>query len=162
MKCSREFRKLKPFNFIYMFIPQDRKNYDAIMGDGYTWRDGCPFCDSLSQDQHTLWKGKYWYILYNLFPYSGDDQHLMAVPYVHKAFSHELDQDEISELSDIYAFMKNFYGDRQYFSCTRESMANRSIEHFHMHFIPGKLQGSHLRKMLELQGFPIIEDLQIQ
>ncbi|MEI6710855.1 MAG: hypothetical protein WCK88_00910 [bacterium] len=37
-------------------------------------------------------------------------------------------------------------------------MANRSIEHLHIHFLPGKLQGMYLRKMLENQGFPIKED----
>ena len=132
------------------------------MGDGVTWRDGCPFCDVALQSGHTVWKGKYWYILYNLFPYSGDDQHLMAVPYAHRSFAHELDQDEVSELADVYAWMKNFYGERPYFSCTRETMDHRSIEHFHMHYIPGKLQWKYLRKMLEWQGFPIQEDLQIQ
>ena len=83
----------------------------------------------------------------------------MAVPYRHNRFSHELDLDEISEMKSIHLFMKGFYGTHDYFSCTRETMANRSIEHLHIHFIPGKLQGKFIRKMLELQGFPIIEDL---
>jgi hypothetical protein len=39
-------------------------------------------------------------------------------------------------------------------------MDHRSIEHFHIHYIPGKLQWKYLRKMLEWQGFPIQEDLQ--
>jgi len=85
----------------------------------------------------------------------------MAVPYAHKCFSHELDRDEIAELHEIYAFVKDWYGDRQYFSCTRESMANRSVEHLHIHFLPGKLQGKWLRKMLQTQGFPIEQELTI-
>lgn len=85
----------------------------------------------------------------------------MAVPYIHKRFSHELDQDEIEELKEIYSFMKEYYGEKDYFSSTRETLANRSIEHYHMHFIPGKLQGKYLRKMLEGQGFPIHEELPI-
>jgi diadenosine tetraphosphate (Ap4A) HIT family hydrolase len=89
---------------------------------------------------HTVWKGKYWYIIHNTYPYSGDSDHLMAIPCGHKTYSHELSSDEVLELADIYAFMRDYYGERQYFSCTRESMANRSIEHLHMHFLPGKLQ----------------------
>jgi hypothetical protein len=38
-------------------------------------------------------------------------------------------------------------------------MANRSVEHLHMHFLAGKLQWRYLRKMLENQWFPIKEDL---
>jgi diadenosine tetraphosphate (Ap4A) HIT family hydrolase len=83
----------------------------------------------------------------------------MAVPYEHKAFFYELTHEEISELHEIHLFMKGYFGKKDYFSCTRETFANRSIEHYHIHFIPGKLQGKFLRKMLELQGFPIQEEL---
>jgi diadenosine tetraphosphate (Ap4A) HIT family hydrolase len=40
-------------------------------------------------------------------------------------------------------------------------MANRSVEHFHIHFVPWKLQGKYLRKMLQNQGFPIVENLDL-
>jgi diadenosine tetraphosphate (Ap4A) HIT family hydrolase len=85
----------------------------------------------------------------------------MATPYEHKAFFHDLTSDEISELKDIHAFMKQYFGNKEYFSSTRETLANRSVEHYHMHFIPGQLQGAYLRKMLENQGFPIQEELDI-
>ncbi len=75
----------------------------------------------------------------------------MAVPYRHVKYSHELISEEFLEMKQIQDFMKEFYGKSQYFSATRESMANRSIEHVHMHFIPGKLQGAYLRCMLENQ-----------
>lgn len=39
-------------------------------------------------------------------------------------------------------------------------MENRSIEHFHQHFIPGKLQGKYLRNMLMNQGFPVVQYLE--
>lgn len=139
-----------------------REQYDALTRDKLLWKDECPFCDTQTQAGHTIWKGKHWYVLHNMFPYSGDTDHLMAVPFTHKTFSHELNGDELLELAEIYIFMKNFYGEKQYFSCTRETMANRSIEHLHMHFVPGKLQGKYIRKMLELQGFPIHEDLKIE
>lgn len=135
----------------------DRKSYDDTMRDRILGKDECPFCHISAQKDHTFWKGNYWYILHNIYPYSGDEKHLMAVPYNHKAFSHELDSDEISELSEIYRWMKEFYGEDDYFSCTRETLGNRSIEHYHMHFLPGKLQGKYIRKMLENQGFPIVE-----
>jgi len=93
-----------------------------------------------------------------MFPYSGNEQHIMAVPYAHKNLSIELSDDELVELHRVYAFMKDFYGEENYFSCTRETMAHRSVEHLHMHFIPGKLQGAYLMKMLEHQGFPIKEE----
>ncbi len=67
----------------------------------------------------------------------------MAVPKRHIAFSYELLEEEISELQDIYRFMKDFFekaGEKDYFSATRETMGNRSVEHYHIHFIPGRLQ----------------------
>ena len=138
-----------------------REEYDALTRDNALGKDVCPFCDRDSQSGHTVWKGKYWYILRNRFPYTWDEHHLMAVPYAHKRFSHELTPAEITELYDIYKFMKEYFGEKHYFSCTRESMSNRSIEHFHMHFIPWALQGKFVRKMLEWQGFPIQEKLEL-
>lgn len=82
----------------------------------------------------------------------------MAIPQAHKAFSYQLSQEELSELHEVYTEIKKLYGEKHYFSCTRESMANRSIEHLHIHFLPGKLQGKYLRKMLENQGFPVKEE----
>jgi diadenosine tetraphosphate (Ap4A) HIT family hydrolase len=85
----------------------------------------------------------------------------MAVPYVHKAYSYLLSEAEMEELWEVYRWVKDYYCEKDYFSCTRETLANRSIEHYHMHFLPGALQGKYLRKMLENQGFPIEEDLDI-
>ncbi len=144
-----------------MNMNEDRKAYDAKTREKILGREECPFCDVSAQADHTVWKGKYWYILRNLYPYSGDEQHLMVVPYVHKTFATELTSDEVGELVEVYQFMKDFYGDTQYFSCTRETMGNRSVEHYHTHFFPGHLQWKYLRKMLEIQGFPIEEDLHI-
>lgn len=64
----------------------------------------------------------------------------MLVPYEHKKFSYELTTEETSEMADAYKFIKDFYGNGKYFSATRETMDNRSIEHFHIHFLPGRLQ----------------------
>ena len=139
----------------------NRQVYDDLTKDSIFGKDNCPFCDPDAQKELIIWEWRYWFILYNLYPYSGDHGHVMAVPYAHKQYSHELDEDEFSELLGVHAFLKSFYGNGDYFSCTRETMANRSIEHVHMHFLPGKLQWNFVRKMLELQGFPIVQDLQI-
>jgi diadenosine tetraphosphate (Ap4A) HIT family hydrolase len=64
----------------------------------------------------------------------------MLVPYKHLMYSYELDKSQTEELAEAYTWIKDFYGEQIYFSCTRESMANRSVEHFHTHFLPGRLQ----------------------
>lgn len=141
------------------FTPRTRQEYHSNKWKTIFLEEDCPFCKPIDQSGHTVWKGKYWYILHNLYPYSGDNQHLMAVPYTHKVFIRELSPEEFLEILDIEKFMKEFYGDEDYFSATRETMANRSVEHLHIHFIPGKLQWKYLRKMLHDQGFPIDESI---
>lgn len=138
-----------------------RDLHKAMWGKKIYGKDDCPFCFPQQEDNERLWNGEYWSIFYNKYPYSWNDQHLMAVPNKHKHFSHELTHDELSELSTVYAFMHDYFWDNHYFSFTRESFANRSVEHLHIHFLVGKLQGRFLRKMLELQGYPIVEDLRI-
>ncbi|MDD3302755.1 MAG: hypothetical protein PHN31_04300 [Candidatus Gracilibacteria bacterium] len=139
-----------------------RDEYREVKGKiGIYGQDNCPFCDLESQKDHVIWKGKHWYILHNMFPYSGNEKHIMAVPYEHKKVGIELIDEEILELKDIYKFMEEWFGDENYFSCTRESMGNRSVEHYHMHFIPGRLQGKYLRKMLENQGYLVHQELDI-
>lgn len=123
------------------------------------WEDDCPFCKTEEQEWHTIWKWKYWYILHNLYPYTWDERHLMVVPYVHKKYYLELTDEEILDYKNACIFIREFYWDKNYFSCLRETMANKSIEHLHYHFISWKLQWKYLRKMLMDQWFPIIEDL---
>lgn len=124
----------------------------------YSEKD-CPFCKVEEQSWHTIWKGKYWYILHNISPYSGNEKHIMAVPYKHLKVAWDLTKEYFSELKDVNIFVKNFFWVQEYFSFTRETMANRSAEHYHIHFLVWKLQWRYLRKMLENQGFPIKEDL---
>lgn len=124
------------------------------------WKDDCPLCDIINLNKENLvWKWKHWFIVHNIYPYSGTEEHLMAVPITHKIFFTELNENEILELKDIHLFMKDYFTWKEYFSCNRESLANRSIEHLHIHFIPWKLQWKYLRKMLMDQGFPIIEHI---
>jgi diadenosine tetraphosphate (Ap4A) HIT family hydrolase len=76
-------------------------------------------------------------------------------------YSTDLNDDELLELKEVHKFVKDFFWNSEYFSCTRETQSYRSIEHFHTHFIPWKLQWKFLRKMLEWQGFPIKEDMKL-
>ncbi len=125
------------------------------------WKDNCPLCDMENQKSHIVWEWKYWYICLNMFPYSWDEKHLMVIPYEHKIYSVDLIDEELLEYKDVQKFMKNFYADEHYFSCTRESMGHRSIEHLHIHFVPWRLQWKYLRKMLQNQGYPIVQELDI-
>lgn len=138
-----------------------REEYHKWKGKELFWKDDCPFCDIEWQKWHIIWKGGFWYILHNLFPYSWTEKHIMAIPYEHKKWSIELTSEELLELKVIYEFAKDWFWEENYFSCTRETMANRSVEHFHIHFVPWKLQGKYLRKMLQNQGFPIVENLDL-
>jgi len=134
-----------------------RKEYHAKKWKKVYGLEDCPFCDK--NKISPIWKWKYWFILRNISPYSWDENHLMAIPYSHKKYSIELSVKELSELKEIHLFVKTFYWEEQYFSSTRETMWNRSVEHIHMHFIPWRLQWKYLRKMLENQGYPIKEEL---
>lgn len=134
-----------------------RKEYHAKKWKKIFWKEDCPFCF----DFKSIWEWKYWYIIRNISPYSWNKKHLMAIPFRHIKYSTELNKEEFSELQDIHKFVKKFYWNEDYFSTTRETMWNRSVEHLHMHFIPWRLQWKYLRKMLENQGFPIIEELNI-
>ena len=115
------------------------------------------------QEENIVWKWKYWYILHNIYPYSGDEGHIMAVPYKHRQFSVELSSQEFAEMKEIQEFVKGFFKgkSKDYFSATRETMWNRSVEHVHIHFISWKLQWKYLRKMLQNQGFPIVQELEV-
>jgi len=64
----------------------------------------------------------------------------MLIPIRHIQYNHELLSEESIELPLAYKYIKDFYKEEQYFSFTRESMANRSVEHVHTHFLPWKLK----------------------
>ncbi len=136
-----------------------RDDYFKIIWKGIYEKHECPLCDFDWNKGHTIWEWNHLHIIHNIFPYSWDDKHLMVVPYTHKDFSHELTVEELSEMKEVYNFMKEFYWEEHYFSCTRESYWNRSIKHYHMHFLPWRLEWKFLRKMLKGQGFPIDDEL---
>jgi diadenosine tetraphosphate (Ap4A) HIT family hydrolase len=60
---------------------------------------------------------------------------LLAFPKAHKKYFHELSDEEILDQKNIYTFCDEYFEDKQYFSTTRETMSNRSVEHYHIHFV---------------------------
>lgn len=138
-----------------------REDYHKIKQKEAYGREDCPFCDLETNKDYIIWRGKYWFLIHNKFPYSWNQKHIMALPYEHKKFSIELNEKELIELKEVYKFVKKWFWEESYFSCTRESMWNRSVEHIHIHFIPWRLQWKYLRKMLENQGYPIQQELDI-
>lgn len=111
-----------------------REQYHKIKWKEIYTQEDCPFCKKEENSRNIVREWKYWYILQNLFPYSWNDKHIMAVPYKHKKYSIELSDEEFLELKNIQRFVKDFYIEENYFSCTRETMWNRSVEHLHIHF----------------------------
>lgn len=85
----------------------------------------------------------------------------MAIPFDHIKTSIELEDKHLIELREVHKAVKDFFDWEEYFSFTRETMGNRSVEHLHIHFLAWKLEWKFLRKMLELQDFPITQDLKI-
>lgn len=85
----------------------------------------------------------------------------MAIPFDHIKTSLELDDKHLLELREVHKVVKDFFVWEEYFSFTRETMGNRSVEHLHIHFLGWKLQWKFLRKMLQMQGYPINQDLKI-
>lgn len=69
----------------------------------------CPFCDMESNKDLLVWKGVHWVILYNKYPYTGNDQHIMAVPQAHKEFFTEFSPEEIAELAEVHIEVKKFF-----------------------------------------------------
>lgn len=143
-----------------MFKPISREEYHKKMN----WveildKDNCPFCKVKDQEWHIIWKWKYFYLLYNLSSYSWDHRHIMAVPYDHIVLSKDLTSNHLTELAEVYKEVEKFFAWESYFSFTRETLLNRSVEHLHMHFLWWKLEWKFLRKMLELQWYPINQKL---
>lgn len=82
-----------------------------------------------------------------------DAKHVMLVPRQHTRFSHEVREQEWSSIGEAYAFLEEFYGEDEYFSFTRESFSERSVEHLHTHFMSWDLTRKALEEMLEKQGY---------
>jgi diadenosine tetraphosphate (Ap4A) HIT family hydrolase len=72
----------------------------------------------------------------------------MLIPVKHRKFLYELTENEFYGLKEAHKFLKDFFGKESYFSFSRDSFAERSVEHFHTHFMPGRLRRKSLVTML--------------
>lgn len=87
-----------------------REKYHEIKWKKVYWKDNCPFCTNIKeQEWHIIWKWKYWFLIHNLYPYSWNNKHLMAVPYTHKKYYLELSDEEILDLKNVNIFIKDFF-----------------------------------------------------
>ena len=77
----------------------------------------------------------------------------MAVPKQHIKLAHEIPAEVMAEYPLIEKFVYDFFAESSYFTFMRESLQNRSLEHVHYHFIPGKMNYKHLENLLLEQGF---------
>ena len=136
-----------------------REEYNKKWADFLFGKEDCPLCEEKEGGEMLIWQWKHWFITYNKYPYTWTKFHLMAMPNRHICFAHELNQDEISWLYEVHQFIKDYFWNKQYFSFTRETLANRSVEHLHMQFTEWKLQWKYLRKMFQDQWFPIVQEL---
>ena len=128
-----------------------------LAGKHMFWEEDCPFCIDLKIDERIIWRWEHWAIRYNQYPYIMDSTHFMLIPIRHVHFSHEILAHEYCELPEAYLYISTFYGDIPYFSFTRESLNERSVEHIHTHFISGHLKRKTLVEMLKEQGFETSE-----
>ena len=75
------------------------------------WIENCPFCDLSSQWDCVIWKGQYWYIQHNMYPYLWLKENIMAIPYSHKTFTYELSSEELLEFRNkIDSNLREKYG----------------------------------------------------
>ena len=131
---------------------KSREEYEIIVKK-IIWKDSCPFCNIEWQWKCVIWKGEYWFIQHNMYPYLWLKEHIMAIPYSHKAFTSELSPEEFAEMSEVQKNIKKFYWDNEYFSFMRETLWNRSVEHLHYHYLPWVLNASKIENLLREQGF---------
>ncbi len=137
-----------------------REEYIGSLDTNTLWISECPFCTlKHKHTENIIWEWKYWFIRVCLSPYTWNKQHLLAIPNTHRILPSELSNEELLDMRNVHQFVEKYFWDQTYFSCLRDTMGNRSVEHLHHHFIAWKLQWKYLRSMLMNQGFPITEKL---
>lgn len=109
----------------------------------------CIFCDRKSQKDFILREWDYWYIKHAENPYLWLKKHLVVIPKNHKLFSHEVTNQEYSEMREVQLFIKSFYKSIEYFSFARETLWKREVEHLSYHFVPWIISRKNIEKILE-------------
>jgi len=83
--------------------------HENKLQNGILDKKNCPFCNFNEIENTLIHEFVYWKIILNKFPYSGQENHLMAVPKRHFIFPCEMNEDENAEILAIQKYMKDFY-----------------------------------------------------
>lgn len=149
-----KFQKHRSFSTMNIFKWSYKELKKELWDRSIFWQKDCPFCPYFYQDSpHILWKSRHWAVLINTYPYVLEGKHIMLVPKRHYPYSYEISSDESCDMSEAYRFIKRYFWEEDYFSFTRESFAERSVEHFHTHFISGNIPRIALVEMLVKQWY---------
>lgn len=132
---------------------KDREDYEKNVG--FIYKDNCIFCSKdLEKTNKIIHKTKYWIIMYNKYPYFGEEKHLLVLPKIHKEFSYELSEEIFWDIINVEKFMKDFYWEIEYFSFIRQTFWNRSIAHLHYHYLSWRVGA----RLIDKQRFLKIKD----
>jgi len=105
--------------------------------------EGCVFCNRLDcddQEQYVLYRGKYWYLLLNLYPYNSG--HLLLVSNRHQPLLGQCVSAELAEMGQLLSLMEAalqeaFQPDGINCGYNGGSSAGAGIpEHLHLHMLP--------------------------
>lgn len=124
------------------------------------WKSQCIFCEEYFDANYQIFETKHWRVIHNKYPILGLDSHLMAIPKKHFIFAYEVSPEIMAEYPLVEKFIFDFFWGKSYFTFMRESLQNRSLEHIHYHFLPGKMNYKHLEYVLLEQGFTNQLDLE--
>lgn len=113
----------------------------------------CVFCEEHIEKEYILFETRFWRVLHNKYPILWLTEHIMAVPKTHIKMAFEIPAEIMAEYPQVERFVYDFFAGKSYFTFMRESLQNRSLEHIHYHFLPGKMNYKHLEYILLEQGF---------
>lgn len=117
------------------------------------WEWDCVFCFLEREPEYVIWRGKYFYVKHNKYPYLWQKDHLLVIPYRHVCLTKDLLPEEYLEMLDVEKFLSEYYGEKKYFSFIRENGNFKSMNHLHYHYLPGEVCDQYIEAMLESQGF---------
>jgi diadenosine tetraphosphate (Ap4A) HIT family hydrolase len=115
--------------------------------------NGCVFCEPWLEKDYVIFETEHWRVMNNKYPILGLLEHIMAVPKKHIKLAYEIPTEVMAEYPKVEKFVSDFFEWKSYFTFMRESLQNRSLEHIHYHFLPGKMNYKHLEYILLEQGF---------
>ena len=116
------------------------------------WKNNCNFCNTEKISDYILWEWSFWNVIVNKNPYTWDARHIMAVPIEHLELWTEIPGEAWAEMLDVHRFVKKYFWEDDYFSFTRETFSNRSLKHYHTHFLPWKMSQQPIIDQLKEQG----------